>query len=281
MATGVYQHVPSGALADHIASVAIIERESTCEDQVFTLPRGQATLIFCLNSERPLNPAGGALQAEGRLKVLGPATKSYSKRVSGVPQSIIVRFRTASAFPFLQVPMHGLADGMTELDNLVGAPARSLANAMAQAPSTASRLQLLERFLLKQLDNSSARTVRRGQQLAQALPAGSEATAANRADSGYSSRQMRRLFNDYVGLSPCTLQRVERFSHAVRLARGAPDTSWGDVAAQLGYYDQAHMIGEFREFVGVTPCRFASALREGLPHLDGSWFPGAALLESA
>jgi hypothetical protein len=276
MARIVSQHVPGGALADHIASVTIVERDPAAVDQIFTLPRGQATLVFCLRSEQPLSATGAAVDAEGVLRFLGPATKSYSKQVSGVPQSVIVRFRTASAFPFLQVPMHSLADGMTDLDTMVGLAARNLARSMAQAASTAARIQLLKRFLLKQLDCSSERTLRKGLQLAHALPPVSQASPTSKGDAGFSSRQMRRLFNDYVGLSPYTIQRIERFSQAARLARCAPETRWGDVAAQLGYYDQAHMIGDFREFVGVTPCQFLPALRAGFPHLTGSWFPSPA-----
>jgi AraC-like DNA-binding protein len=277
MARSEMQPATDPALAAHVASLTVVRRDPATADQVYTLPRGQATLVFCLRSGDPLDEQGAVRDGEGVLRFLGPATRSYSKRIIGVPQTIVVRFRAGCALPFVKVPMHALADGMSGLDELIGEPARRLARAMTLATSTAGRLAMLENFLLAQLANSSARTLRRGLQVAQAVPGALAHGRSAQEDPTLSDRQLRRLFNDYVGLSPHTVQRIERFSHAARFARGAPDARWGALAAQLGYYDQAHMIGEFREFVGVTPGHFLPALSAGLPHLNGSWFSGTQM----
>jgi hypothetical protein len=274
MARSVTQQVTNATLAAHISSVTVVRRDPAVADQIFTLPRGQATLVFCLRSGNPLDEHGAVREGEGVLRFLGPATRSYSKRIIGVPQTIVVRFRAGSAFPFMNVPMHALADRMTQLDELIGEPARRLASAMAQASGTAERMAMLQQFLLRQLEGTSERMLRKGLQVAQAVPGALAAGRSVEEDPAPSDRQLRRLFSDYVGLSPHTVQRIERFSHAARHARSTLDARWGELAAQLGYYDQAHMIGEFREFVGVTPSHFLPALSSGLTHLDGSWFPG-------
>jgi len=48
---------------------------------------------------------------------------------------------------------------------------------------------------------------------------------------------------------------VMRFRRAITLARGGRE-GWADLAAELGYFDQSHMIAEFREFAGDTPVPF-------------------------
>ena len=50
---------------------------------------------------------------------------------------------------------------------------------------------------------------------------------------------------------------IDRISHAVRNATLSAD--WGRIASDAGYYDQAHLISDFRELVGLTPRAFAKS----------------------
>jgi AraC-like DNA-binding protein len=69
--------------------------------------------------------------------------------------------------------------------------------------------------------------------------------------AGMSERQFRRRCLAESGLAPKHLARVLRFRRACRLAtQGA---SWLTIAAESGYFDQAHLIRDFREFTGATP----------------------------
>jgi AraC-like DNA-binding protein len=66
-----------------------------------------------------------------------------------------------------------------------------------------------------------------------------------------SERQFRRRCLEESGLAPKHLCRVLRFRRACELGeRGLP---WGLIAAEAGYFDQAHLIRDFREFTGATP----------------------------
>ncbi|MCA9516791.1 MAG: AraC family transcriptional regulator, partial [Myxococcales bacterium] len=69
-------------------------------------------------------------------------------------------------------------------------------------------------------------------------------------------RHLRRAFSDCVGVGPRDFARATRLQRALRLAANAP--SWGEVAAAAGYYDQAHLNGEFRDLLGLTPSAFAA-----------------------
>ena len=71
--------------------------------------------------------------------------------------------------------------------------------------------------------------------------------------AGVSTRRVQTLFRDRVGLSPKQLLRIARFQRALGLARGNTELSWSAIAAQAGYYDQAHLIHESNEIVGCTP----------------------------
>ncbi|MFD1151351.1 helix-turn-helix domain-containing protein, partial [Saccharothrix hoggarensis] len=63
-------------------------------------------------------------------------------------------------------------------------------------------------------------------------------------------RRLRTLFGEAVGLSPKRFARVDRVRRVVARGRAG---EWARLAAELGYYDQAHLIAEFRATMGVPP----------------------------
>lgn len=70
-------------------------------------------------------------------------------------------------------------------------------------------------------------------------------------DSGISPRQLRRLFEYYVGDTAKTFSKIVRFQHVLRTS----SLNSGDKKHfyEAGYYDQAHFIREFSNFYGETP----------------------------
>lgn len=77
---------------------------------------------------------------------------------------------------------------------------------------------------------------------------------------GVSERNLRRVFRESIGMSPKSFARLTRFHRALRTARSSRHIDWAGVAASSGYYDQAHLIGEFRELAGVTPVALMNEL---------------------
>lgn len=74
-------------------------------------------------------------------------------------------------------------------------------------------------------------------------------------DTGLSSRQMRRLFNFYIGDSPKSFARVVRFQSVLQAKPSLRSLRENKLFFDAGYYDQAHFIKEFRNFYGVTPSK--------------------------
>jgi AraC-like DNA-binding protein len=72
-------------------------------------------------------------------------------------------------------------------------------------------------------------------------------------DLGVSERHLRRVFRETVGVSPKAFAKITRFRRAVCAARDDAYPRWASIAVATGYYDQAHLIAEFRAIAGVTP----------------------------
>ncbi|MBK6688271.1 MAG: AraC family transcriptional regulator [Deltaproteobacteria bacterium] len=86
-------------------------------------------------------------------------------------------------------------------------------------------------------------------------------------DLGLSRRRLGQLFEAQVGLPPklyAELVRFERLTQAIKDNAGP----WSQLAAELGFADQAHLSREVRRFSGLTPTALRT-LVGGFPGTDG------------
>lgn len=72
-------------------------------------------------------------------------------------------------------------------------------------------------------------------------------------DVGLSKRQLRRLFDFYVGTNAKSISKIIRFQTLLNAKPSASSLKQNKIYFDLGYYDQAHFIREFKQFFGATP----------------------------
>jgi len=73
---------------------------------------------------------------------------------------------------------------------------------------------------------------------------------------GLSHRQFGRRFIAETGLAPKLFTRITRFNRLVRTLLSTDVSRWASASLSAGFYDQAHMINEFRMFAGSAPTAF-------------------------
>ncbi|MBM3734439.1 MAG: AraC family transcriptional regulator [Acidobacteria bacterium] len=74
-------------------------------------------------------------------------------------------------------------------------------------------------------------------------------------------RQWERRFLAAAGITPKALARIARLQHVVALHEAGEWVRWADIAAECGFYDQAHMANDFRAFSGQSPDAYFRAGR--------------------
>lgn len=90
-----------------------------------------------------------------------------------------------------------------------------------------------------------------------AVPPATTVTQLSRRHA-VTARTLQRAFNDFVGVSPkWVLKRYRMHTAAERIAAGDDDLA--ALAADLGYFDQAHFTRDFGEQVGTPPAEYAKA----------------------
>ena len=193
--------------------------------------------------------------AEGGLRAVGAMTSGLVTPVPAGGRFCGVRFRPGRAGRFLRNAPSELTGDWAGLESLWGGPARILKEQLSETASPMQQVHLLASALkVPELAESpfdkamSAVIVANG-----ALGLEDAARHAN-----LSARQFRRRCLEETGLAPKQLFRVLRFRRALRLLSLAPRRGWAQLAAECGYYDQAHLIRDFRQFSGSTPVQLAS-----------------------
>jgi AraC-like DNA-binding protein len=161
-----------------------------------------------------------------------------------------VHFRPGHAGVVLGVPPGELMDRHVDLEDIWGRGARELRARLCAATSTSERFAILEAELVSRLDR---RRVHPAVAYALDVLDGPRARVADIAKSaGISQRRLIELFTADVGITPKRFGRVRRFQRATALARSAA-LDWTRVAHECGYYDQAHLIRDFRDLADMTP----------------------------
>ncbi|WP_425236143.1 AraC family transcriptional regulator [Ulvibacterium sp.] len=74
-------------------------------------------------------------------------------------------------------------------------------------------------------------------------------------DIGISPRQLRRIFNHYIGTTPKTFSKVVRFQNILNAKPSIQSLAQNKLFYDVGFYDQSHFIKDFKNFYGVTPTR--------------------------
>ncbi len=140
-------------------------------------------------------------------------------------------------------------------------------------PHSTRRVELLERFLV---DRMRCRDAQAQPEVASVMLAAernpSISVASARDLAGLSTKRFNALFRAQVGLPPKAYFRVRRLQAALRaLDAGTPGAR---IAADLGYFDQAHFVREFQAFAAITPTQYARR-RSTMPgHIEIAATPG-------
>jgi methylphosphotriester-DNA--protein-cysteine methyltransferase len=221
------------------------------------MPDGCIELIFNLSDPFRRYHADGTLESQPRSIIAGQMRSSAMIEPSGRVDLFGVRFQHAGASPFFRFPLNELTDNIVSLEFVWGRKGREIAERINEAPTAESRAEILEDALAGLLAKNSAsdRVVETASRL---ITENMGLTAIDRiADSiGVNGRRLERRFQQSLGLSPKRFSRIIRFQNFLAAVRSGPSASILDTALSFGYYDQAHLIREFREFSGKTPLAF-------------------------
>ena len=214
---------------------------------------------------RIITVATGAEHWAPRCVLVGPSTQRREDlKLSGSLQVFSIRFSPVGFRALFAIPARLLRDRAMEAELVLGPEIVELHEQLAAAEPAQWRT-LAEQFLLKRLrllDVSAECRVAAQAAAAMQQSRGRVGVAEIAARSAVSPRHLERAFQEQVGVSPKLFTRLLRLDHALEL--GGPGGKWAEIADACGYFDQSHMVRDFRALTGATPTEFV-ALRAAPP----------------
>ncbi len=227
----------------------------------WNLPEGEEHL-----QETLPNPCVNLVVERGRSAVYGVAPGRTARLLKGEGCAFGVKFRPGGFYPFLKAPVTALRQRPLPLEDLFGPSALELEEELLSLEDGAAMVERAEAFLRHRMPERDERVewVNRVVDAIVEDPAGVNVEDLA-AGFGVSPRTLQRVFRTYVGAGPKWVIMRFRLQEAVaQLDSGHRD--WTRLAADLGYFDQAHFVREFKALVGKTPTEYVRA----------KWTPSAA-----
>ncbi len=209
------------------------------------LPNGRTSLVFRVLADGQ----------RGDMTVVGPRTRALFKHTTEVTRAVILQFKPGWSAPLLGVAADALTDRIVSLEDLWGRSGGELCRELLATTSLPDVITRLTHALTLRthhtFEPASAQLARSAVRL---FEAGEDRVERVAARLGITARHLRRAFKDSIGIGPKEFARTVRLQRAVR--RTSTSHDWARIAADAGYYDQAHLIADFQQLVGLTPGAF-------------------------
>ena len=223
------------------------------------LPDGCIDIVFNVGQPRGQPGAPGSVGDDERIYVVGTMTRPLLIRPSDGDQFVGVRFRPGKAHAFLEVPASELTDRSVALDDLWGHTG-SVHDRLSSAGDLAQRVRTLEQILMGRLSAIAGPDPLVEAAVGLILRArGNTSVETLSRSMGVTRQHLARRFGQHVGVGPKMLCRVGRFRHVLDRIDHAPEIPWSALALDLGYYDQPHLIADFKALTGVPPEQYLGA----------------------
>ncbi len=190
--------------------------------------------------------------------VMGQRTKPYYILPVGNVDTIAICFYPHGFASFVNTPLEMLVDKETSIAVLFGqANADELEQQIIQAGDTQQRIEIIETFLLKKLnEKSTISNIVKSTVDTLLKTNGSTSINDILKDDISKRRQLERHFKNQIGISPKQLSKVIRLQAALQMLLNKKTATLTDIAYENEYFDQNHFIKDFKEFVDVTPKEF-------------------------
>jgi AraC-like DNA-binding protein len=263
-------HIPRPPLSDFVEVFWQYDGVDPSHARERCLPTGTMEIVVNLRDDETRAYDRRSAYRPRKLRgplVCGAHSGFFVIETTGQASTIGVHFKPGGAFPFLG-PGGELRDALVPLESLWGAKAAEFSDSLLDAATAEARFRVLEQTLLARATSLPGRhpAVAFALERFESVPRRLKVSDVARR-SGLSQRLFIRAFDEEVGLTPklfCRIQRFQRVLHLVENGRGA---EWADVALGCGYFDQAHLINDFRAFSGVTPTAYLAGRSDHFNHL--------------
>lgn len=194
----------------------------------------------------------------GKCVISGINTEKFSRVLEGKSGVFGVKFRSGGFRSFFKIPVATLLNKIVPASHIFGVDADNLESALRRLswkpekmiaavnkffrerpPQPDPEIELADRVVRLILEDRDIKTV-------------DDLVARTRIGK----RKLQRFFKECVGIHPKWVIRRYRLHELIDIINRGEEPDWSQTALELGYFDQAHLINDFRSIVGYPPAKY-------------------------
>ncbi len=245
--------VPHAALRPFIRGYVLRETPSNAGEIVeAVVPRAETMLEFQFASAYEVREYGTeALRSSWTTTIIGPIDARRVRLIlRGRIHALVVLFRPLGFHRLFGLPMWTLTGAGTEGHAALGPQISWLYERLGNTSSFADRAKILDSFLMHRLLQSQP--LNQAALAMRLLTSGHSRVQHIAEKIGVSERQLERRSLELTGISPKSLFSISRFQRAIAKHQSGFG-NWMEIACEVGYYDQMHLIRDFHQLAGGSP----------------------------
>lgn len=191
----------------------------------------------------------------GRSRIFGVQQRRFVRELRGKDCVVGVKFRPGAFYPFLQKPVSSITDTAFPAEQLF-ADAKETEAEISACGEDQEKVDVASRFLRAHLPSPDP-VVDQACGIVENIANDSDITRVEQVIERcvIQDRALQRMFRRYIGASPRWIIKRYRVYEALAQMSGGT-VGWASLAQDLGYYDQAHFINDFRRLVGRSPTEY-------------------------
>jgi len=256
---GYYISKPSEILSPYIKQYWMIDNcfgqnESHIQQ---IIPSGLMELAFYLADK----PESSNNPIPDKSVISGQINEPYEINVNGNLSMFSVSFQPEGAMMFFDLPLIKIFGKNVSLRNIIKNVVSQLEAELFNADSFHDKIRIIEKFLIKQLNKNYKQYIENRISHSVKLinkTRGRIAIDFLASSACLSRKQYERVFKDYIGIAPKQFLRIVRFQNIIYEKQLDIKIPLTKLAYDCGYFDQSHMIHEFKLLSGNTPRRYFS-----------------------
>lgn len=164
-------------------------------------------------------------------------------------------FQTGGFYRLFGIPISLFSNGHMEAICVLGNPIKELNEQIINATGIDGMVFYSEKYLMEKASNCRLNQLPIDLVINQAqLYQYSLDKLAS--DACLSNRQFERNFLNRTGVSPKMYQRILRFNQAMKFKKEDPNQTWTNITHSVGYFDQMHLLRDFKQFTNTVPTTF-------------------------
>jgi AraC-like DNA-binding protein len=243
---------PSPALREFVRSYLYIHRIVTAQHPV--LPVLETRLAFYPRSAcRVFDHRLQGIDTVARAAVIGPQTRRWVDLRPGRVEAFFALFQPGGFHRLFGGDSSALADYAHPAAEVIGPGIANVLDRIEGATLPDEMACALDGYLATRLSGAGElHPVDRAAQALAAAHGGIDAWSLA-ARAGLGDRRFRRRFVERAGMGPKHYAKVARFMFALSLKTARPSRTWADVSQCAGYFDQMHLVKDFKSLTEAPP----------------------------